>query len=60
MTGLRALLLASVLGGLALTACGGAGSGGSSGPSSAAPAVGTNNPVPSATPSSDPYSGYGY
>ncbi|MEK6207290.1 MAG: hypothetical protein AABM32_06570 [Chloroflexota bacterium] len=57
MTGLRALLLASLLGGLALTACGAAGGGGAGGPStSGAPALGTNNPAASPTPSGDPYS----
>lgn len=58
MTGLRALILASLLGGLALAACGGAGSGGAGGPytSPAAPALGTNNPAPTPTPSGDPYS----
>lgn len=60
MTVLRALLLATVLSGLALAACGGAGSGGPGAPTPAGPAVGTNNPAPRATPSSDPYSGYGY
>jgi hypothetical protein len=57
MTGLRALLFAFVLGVLALAACGGAGSGGSGGLyTSPGPALGTNNPAPSPTPSGDPYS----
>jgi hypothetical protein len=57
MTMLRALLLASLLGGLALVACGSAGSGGAGGPyNSASPALGTNNPAPSATPTEEPYS----
>jgi hypothetical protein len=56
MTGVRALVLASLLG-LALAACGNAGSGGAGGPStSGAPALGTNNPAASPTPSGDPYS----
>ena len=60
MTGVRALLLATMLSGLALAACGGAGSGGPGSPTPTGPALRTNNPAPSATPSSDPYSGYGY
>jgi hypothetical protein len=51
----RALFLASLLGGLALVACGGAGSGGAPGP-----ALGTNQPATSPMPSGDPYSGPGY
>jgi hypothetical protein len=61
MTGLRALFLGSLLGGLALVACGG-GAGGpytSAAPGATAPALGTNSPT-SPKPSSDPYSGYGY
>jgi hypothetical protein len=57
MTMLRALFLASVLGGLALVACGSAGSGGAT-PATANPALGTNKPASS--PSGDPYSDYGY
>jgi hypothetical protein len=60
MTVLRSLVLASLLGALVVAACGGTGSGGPTTPTSTAPALGTNNPPPSATPSSDPYSGYGY
>lgn len=67
MTELRALILASLLGSLALAACGGTGSGGAGGPYAspapvtAAPAVGTNEPKPYPTQkSADPYSGPGY
>jgi hypothetical protein len=61
MTRLRALFLATFLGAIALAACGGAGSGGAGGPNtSPAPALGTNNPAPSSTPSGDPYSEPGY
>ena len=71
MTGLRAIFVAALLGGLALTACGGAGSGGaqggltSAGPATAAPALGTNDPnprkeYPTPTSSGDPYSDTGY
>ncbi|MDQ2913558.1 MAG: hypothetical protein M3T56_09905 [Chloroflexota bacterium] len=57
---MRALFLAALLGGLALVACGSAGSGGVGGPyTSASPALGTSNPAPSPTPS-DPYSEPGY
>jgi ABC-type glycerol-3-phosphate transport system substrate-binding protein len=59
----RALFLASLLGGLALAACGGAGSGGpytSAAPATAIPALGTNKPAASPMPSGDPYSDYGY
>jgi hypothetical protein len=57
MSGLRAVFLACLLGVLALAACGGAGSGGGTDPyTSPAPALGTNNPAPSATPTGDPYS----
>jgi hypothetical protein len=59
MTMLRALFLASLLGGLALVACGGAGSGGA-GPGTANPGLGTNNPATSPMPSGDPYSDNGY
>ena len=67
MTTLRALLIASLLGGLALAACGSTGSGGAGGhnssaaPATAAPALGTNEPkqYPSEK-SADPYSGPGY
>jgi hypothetical protein len=55
MTGLRALILASLLGGLVLAGCGGAGSGGP-----AAPALGTNNPAATPSPSGNPYSDDGY
>jgi hypothetical protein len=54
MSGIRALFLACLLGVLALAACGGAGSGGPY--TSPGPALGTNNPAPSATPTGDPYS----
>src|SRR4029077_14334002 len=63
MTMVRALFLVSLLGGLALAACGGAGSGGpytSSGPATSFPALGTNKPAASPMPSGDPYSDYGY
>jgi hypothetical protein len=62
MIALRVLLLGSLLGGLALVACGGGGAGGpytSAAPGATAPALGTNSPT-SPKPSSDPYSGYGY
>ena len=59
MTMVRALFLASLLGGLALVACGSAGGGGAS-PSNAVPALGTNKPATSPMPSGDPYSEYGY
>jgi hypothetical protein len=55
----RLLLVASLLGAMALAACGGAGGGGAQTSSSPGPALGTNNPAPSATPS-DPYSEPGY
>jgi len=51
MTMMRALLLASLLGGLTLVACGSAGSGGTGGgytsaaPATANPALGTNQPT---------------
>jgi len=63
MTMLRALFLASLLGGLALAACGGAGSGGpntSAAPATVNPALGTNAPPKSPKVSGDPYSDYGY
>ena len=71
MTGLRALFLATLLGGLTLAACGSAGSGGTGGaltsasPSMGAPALGTNdaNPrkdYPTPMPSGNPYSDSGY
>ena len=61
MTMIRALLLASLLGGLMLSACGGAGSGGGAVPTNTAnPALGTNNPAASPKVSGDPYSDYGY
>ena len=56
MTIVRALFLASLLGGLALAAGGGAGTG----PATGKPALGTNNPAASPMPSSDPYSPPGY
>jgi ABC-type glycerol-3-phosphate transport system substrate-binding protein len=59
MTMLRALFLATLLGGLAMAACGGAGSGGPATPT-ANPALGTNKPATSPMPSADPYSDYGY
>src|SRR6266850_4559759 len=59
MTIVRVLFIASLLGGLALAACGGAGSGGAS-PTAANPALGTNKPATSPSPSGDPYSDYGY
>jgi hypothetical protein len=59
MTTLRALFLASLLGGLALVACGGAGGGGAA-PTAANPALGTNRPANSPTPSGNPYSEPGY
>ena len=58
MTMLRALFLASLVGGLALVACGSAGSGGAT-PSAGNPALGTNKPATSPMPSGDPYSDYG-
>jgi hypothetical protein len=54
MTALRALFLASLLGGLVVAGCGGAGSGGPG------PALGTNNPAGTPSPSGDPYSDDGY
>ena len=69
MTRFRALFLAALVGGLALAACGGAGSGGpytSAAPATANPALGTNEPAnpmkeyPTAKPSGDPYSDSGY
>jgi len=59
MTMVRALFLASLLGSLALVACGSAGGGGST-PPTANPALGTNKPASSPMPSRDPYSDYGY
>lgn len=62
MTWLRAIVLASMFGALALVACGSAGSGGggpSTGPATANPALGTNQPAQSPKPS-DPYSEPGY
>jgi len=59
MTIVRVLFLASLLGGLALAACGGAGSGGAS-PTAVNPALGTNKPATSPSPSGNPYSDYGY
>ena len=59
MTVVRALFLASLLGGLALVACGSAGSGGAT-PTAANPALGTNKPGLTPMPSSDPYSEPGY
>jgi hypothetical protein len=60
MTVLRALLLGSIVSGLLIAVCGGAGSGGTTGAPnpSAAPALGTNSP-PSPAPTKDPYD-YGY
>jgi ABC-type glycerol-3-phosphate transport system substrate-binding protein len=58
MTMMRALFLASLLGGLALVACGSAGSGGAT--PTVNPALGTNKPASSPMPSGDPYSDYGY
>jgi hypothetical protein len=63
MTRLRGLFLASLLSGLALVACGGAGSGDpytSAAPATTNPALGTNKPANSPTPSVDPYSEPGY
>ena len=61
MTMMRALLFASLLGTLVLSACGGAGSGGGAAPTTTAnPALGTNNPAASPKASGDPYSDYGY
>jgi len=60
MTMMRVLLVASLLGGLALAACGGAGGGGTAPTTTANPALGTNNPPRSPKPSGDPYSDYGY
>jgi hypothetical protein len=57
MTMVRALFLATLLGGLALVACGSAGGGGVA--PTANPAI-TNMPGSSPMPSSDPYSEYGY
>ena len=59
MTMVRALFLASLVGGLALVACGSAGGGGAT-PSPANPALGTNKPATSPMPSGDPYSDSGY
>jgi hypothetical protein len=59
MTMVRALFLASLLGGLALVACGSAGSG-SATPTAPNPALGTNKPASSPMTSGDPYSDYGY
>ena len=59
MTVVRALFLASLLSGLALVACGSAGSGGAT-PTAANPALGTNKPASSPMTSSEPYSEYGY
>ena len=58
MTIVRALFLASLLGGLALAACGSAGSGGPA--PTANPALGTNKPASSPMLTGDPYSDYGY
>jgi hypothetical protein len=62
MTTVRALFFASLLGGLALAACGGAGSGpyNSGAPATANPALGTNKPATTPMPSSNPYSPPGY
>jgi hypothetical protein len=54
MTVHRALIVASLLGALVLATCGGAGSGGPG------PALGTNNPAATPSPSGDPYSDDGY
>jgi hypothetical protein len=59
MTIVRALFLASLVGGLALVACGSAGGGGAS-PTAPNPALGTNKPATSPSPSADPYSEPGY
>jgi hypothetical protein len=59
MTIVRALFLAYLLGGLALAACGSAGGGGAS-PTAPNPALGTNKPATSPSPSGDPYSEPGY
>jgi ABC-type glycerol-3-phosphate transport system substrate-binding protein len=59
MTMVRALFLACLLAGLALVACGSAGSGGAA-PTSTIPAVGTNTPTNTPMASGDPYSEYGY
>jgi hypothetical protein len=59
MTRIRMLLVASLLGAMAIAACGGAGGGGAQTSSSPGPALGTNNPAPSASPT-DPYSEPGY
>src|SRR2546430_3098459 len=59
MTMVRALFLASLVGGLALVACGSAGGGGPA-PTAANPALATNKPATSPMPSGDPYSDYGY
>jgi hypothetical protein len=58
MTMVRTLFLASLLGGLALAACGSAGSGGAS--PTVNPALSTNQPASSPKPTGDPYSDYGY
>ena len=63
MAMVRALFIASLFAGLALVACGGAGSGGpytSAAPATANPALGTNAPAKSPKVSGDPYSDYGY
>lgn len=72
MTRLRALFFATLLGALALAACGSTGSGGAGGaltsaaPATGAPALGTNEPAnprkdyPTPMPSGDPYSDSGY
>jgi hypothetical protein len=59
MTMVRVLFLASLIGGLALAACGSAGSGGAT-PTAANPALGTNKPAASPTASGNPYSDSGY
>ena len=59
MTMLRALFLASLVSGLALVACGSAGSGGTS-PGTPNPALGTNKPATSPSASGNPYSEPGY
>lgn len=58
MTIVRVLFLTSLIGGLALAACGSAGSGGA-GPT-VNPALSTNQPASSPMPTGDPYSDYGY
>jgi len=59
MTMVRAFFLASLLGSLALAACGSAGSGGAT-PTAPNPGLGTNKPASSPMTSGDPYSDYGY